>query len=64
MLLARRLHAGGATDQKYAILIASTYGEGDPPDPVQPFYEQLCVEHFPLLQDLSFAVLALWRFAL
>ena len=24
----------------------------------QPFYEQLCVEHFPLLQDLSYAALA------
>ena len=46
-------------DQRYAIFIVSTYGEGDPPDPVQPFYEQLCVEHFPLLQNLSYAVLAL-----
>jgi sulfite reductase (NADPH) flavoprotein alpha-component len=47
------------SDQKYAVFIVSTYGEGDPPDPVQPFYEQLCVEHFPFLQNLSYAVLAL-----
>ena len=25
--------------ERYALLIASTYGEGDPPDAVQPFYE-------------------------
>ncbi|MHB1700604.1 MAG: diflavin oxidoreductase [Acidobacteriaceae bacterium] len=45
--------------ERYAILIASTYGEGDPPDAVQPFYNQLCVEHFPRYESLSYAVLAL-----
>ncbi len=45
--------------ERHAILIASTYGEGDPPDAVQPFFQQLCLEHFPRYQDLSFAVLAL-----
>jgi sulfite reductase (NADPH) flavoprotein alpha-component len=46
-------------EERYAILIASTYGEGDPPDSAQPFYQQLCVERFPRFQDLSYAVLAL-----
>jgi sulfite reductase (NADPH) flavoprotein alpha-component len=46
-------------EERYAILIASTYGEGDPPEAVQPFYQQLCIEHFPRYQDLSYAVLAL-----
>jgi len=46
-------------EERHAILIASTYGEGDPPDAVQPFFQQLCLEHFPRYQDLSFAVLAL-----
>jgi len=46
-------------EERYAVLIASTYGEGDPPDAVQPFFQQLCLEHFPRYQDLSFAVLAL-----
>lgn len=46
-------------EERYAILIASTYGDGDAPDAVKPFYEQLCVEHFPRYQDLSYAVLAL-----
>jgi sulfite reductase (NADPH) flavoprotein alpha-component len=45
--------------QRYAVIIASTYGEGDPPDASQPFYEQLCVEHPPLMRDLSYAVLSL-----
>jgi sulfite reductase (NADPH) flavoprotein alpha-component len=45
--------------ERYAIFIASTYGEGDAPDAVQPFYEQLCLEHFPCCGDLSYAVLAL-----
>ncbi len=46
-------------EERYAILIASTYGEGDAPDAVQPFFQQLCLEHFPRYQDLSYAVLAL-----
>jgi len=45
--------------ERYALLIASTYGEGDPPDVVQPFYNQLCMEHFPRFENLSFSVLAL-----
>jgi sulfite reductase (NADPH) flavoprotein alpha-component len=45
--------------ERYAVLIASTYGEGDPPDAVQPFYNQLCIEHFPRFENLSFSVLAL-----
>ncbi|MDE3202309.1 MAG: flavodoxin domain-containing protein [Acidobacteriota bacterium] len=42
-----------------ALLLASTYGDGDPPDGVQPFYEQLCLEHFPRMEKLSYAVFAL-----
>ena len=46
-------------EERYAIVIASTYGDGDAPDCAQPFYEKLCVEHFPRYQDLSYCVLAL-----
>ena len=35
--------------ERYAFFIVSTYGEGEAPDPVQPFFQQLCVERFPLL---------------
>jgi len=45
--------------EKYALIIASTYGDGDAPDGVQPFYEQLCLEHFPRFENLFYAVLAL-----
>jgi sulfite reductase (NADPH) flavoprotein alpha-component len=42
-----------------ALILASTYGDGDAPDGVQPFYEQLCLEHFPSMEKLSYAVFAL-----
>jgi sulfite reductase (NADPH) flavoprotein alpha-component len=42
-----------------ALFLASTYGEGDAPDGVQPFFEQLCLEHFPRMEKLSYTVLAL-----
>lgn len=45
--------------ETHALFIVSTYGEGEPPGPVQPFYQQLCIEHFPLLGSLSYAVLAI-----
>src|SRR5512146_721317 len=42
-----------------ALIFASTYGDGDAPDGVQPFYEQLCLEHFPRMEKLSYCVFAL-----
>ena len=45
--------------EQYAVFIASTYGQGDAPDAVQPFYEQVCVEHFPRYENLHYAVFAL-----
>jgi sulfite reductase (NADPH) flavoprotein alpha-component len=45
--------------ESYALILASTYGDGDAPDGVQPFYEQLCLEHFPRMEKLSYAVFAL-----
>jgi sulfite reductase (NADPH) flavoprotein alpha-component len=45
--------------ERYAIFIASTYGQGDAPDTVQPFYEEVCVERFPRYENLQYAVFAL-----
>jgi sulfite reductase (NADPH) flavoprotein alpha-component len=45
--------------ESFALILASTYGDGDAPDGVQPFYEQLCLEHFPRMEKLSYAVMAL-----
>jgi sulfite reductase (NADPH) flavoprotein alpha-component len=42
-----------------ALILVSTYGDGDAPEGVQPFYEQLCLEHFPRMEKLSYAVFAL-----
>ncbi len=46
-------------DVRHAVFIVSTYGQGDAPDAVQPFYEQVCVEHFPRYEHLQYAVFAL-----
>lgn len=45
--------------ESHALILASTYGDGEAPDGVQPFYEQLCLEHFPRMEKLSYAVFAL-----
>jgi sulfite reductase (NADPH) flavoprotein alpha-component len=45
--------------ERYAIFIASTYGEGEAPDCARPFYEQLCLEPFPCCENLTYTVLAL-----
>jgi sulfite reductase alpha subunit-like flavoprotein len=37
--------------EPYALILASTYGDGDAPDGVGPFYEQLCLEHFPRMES-------------
>lgn len=42
-----------------ALILASTYGDGDAPDGVGPFYEQLCLEHFPRMEKLHYSVFAL-----
>jgi sulfite reductase (NADPH) flavoprotein alpha-component len=45
--------------EKLALFVVSTYGEGEAPDAAQSFFQQLCVEHFPLLENLSYTVFAL-----
>jgi sulfite reductase (NADPH) flavoprotein alpha-component len=46
-------------NEQHAVLIASTYGEGDPPDGAKPFFQQLCLPEAPRLDNLSYSVLAL-----
>jgi len=45
--------------EQCALILASTYGEGDPPDVAQPFFAQLCDDAAPRLETLQYAVLAL-----
>lgn len=46
-------------DESHALILASTYGDGDAPDGVQPFFEQLCLEHFPRMDKLRYSIFAL-----
>jgi sulfite reductase (NADPH) flavoprotein alpha-component len=45
--------------EECALILASTYGEGDPPDAAKPFFDQLCDPAAPRLEKLSYSVLAL-----
>jgi sulfite reductase (NADPH) flavoprotein alpha-component len=45
--------------EECALILASTYGEGDPPDVAQGFFAQLCDEGAPRMDKLSYSVLAL-----
>lgn len=41
------------------LIICSTHGDGDPPEPIQEFYDELTGERSPKLNKIRFAVLAL-----
>ncbi len=43
----------------YLLVICSTHGDGDPPEPAAPFYETLMSEQAPKLTGVKYAVLAL-----
>ncbi len=45
--------------EECAVIVASTYGEGDPPDGVKGFYDALCADTAPRLERLEYIVLAL-----
>lgn len=46
-------------EEKNLLVIASTYGDGEPPDSAASFYNSLMSEEAPLLPGVSFSVLAL-----
>ena len=45
--------------KSHLLLICSTHGDGDPPEPIQPFYDALMDDSAPRLEKLQFSVLAL-----
>jgi sulfite reductase (NADPH) flavoprotein alpha-component len=45
--------------EECALILASTYGEGDPPDAARPFFDQLSDPAAPRMEKLSYSVLAL-----
>ena len=44
---------------QYVLLISSTHGDGDPPEPITGFYTSLMEDAAPRLPDVHYAVLAL-----
>lgn len=44
---------------KYLVVITSTHGDGEPPEPITEFYEHLTADDMAPLKGLRFAVLAL-----
>ncbi len=44
---------------EYLVVITATHGDGDPPEPILPFYEAIMAEDAAQLAGLKFAVLAL-----
>jgi len=47
------------SDEKYLLLLSSTWGDGDPPDNAVDFWNALRSDDHPRLDHLSYAVLAL-----
>jgi len=54
-----RYKAGALKDEEDVVLIASTHGEGEPPQPALDFFETLGGRKAPTLAGVRFAVLAL-----
>jgi sulfite reductase (NADPH) flavoprotein alpha-component len=50
---------GEIADQRNLLVVASTWGEGDPPERAAEFYEALMAEEAPRFDGVRFAVLAL-----
>ncbi|MGG3178093.1 sulfite reductase subunit alpha [Priestia megaterium] len=46
------------SEERMVLVIASTFGAGDPPDNGESFWQSLQTDNAPRLQDLSYAVLA------
>jgi sulfite reductase (NADPH) flavoprotein alpha-component len=46
-------------EQTHALVLASTYGEGDPPDGTRAFADSIMLPSAPRLESLSFSVFAL-----
>ncbi|WP_421705883.1 diflavin oxidoreductase [Alloalcanivorax xenomutans] len=54
-----RLRPRQLARRDHLVIITATHGDGDPPEPVQDFYQGLMGDGAPKLANLKFAVLAL-----
>lgn len=53
------LRARQLAKRRHLLLICSTHGDGDPPEPARPFFDALMAADAPALTQLRYAVLAL-----
>ncbi|MCE7507780.1 flavodoxin domain-containing protein [Alloalcanivorax xenomutans] len=54
-----RLRPRQLARRDHLVIITATHGDGDPPEPIQDFYQGLMGDGAPQLANLKFAVLAL-----
>ncbi|WP_133492074.1 sulfite reductase flavoprotein subunit alpha [Alcanivorax sp. 24] len=54
-----RLRPRQLARRDHLVIITATHGDGDPPEPIQAFYQGLMSDDAPKLDNLKFAVLAL-----
>jgi sulfite reductase (NADPH) flavoprotein alpha-component len=54
-----KISSGALAGENYALIVTSTFGEGDPPDSAKVFYTELHAPDHPRLSELQYSVLAL-----
>jgi sulfite reductase (NADPH) flavoprotein alpha-component len=54
-----KISSSALAGEAYALIVISTFGDGDPPDSAKPFYTELHAPDHPRLSELRYSVLAL-----
>jgi sulfite reductase (NADPH) flavoprotein alpha-component len=54
-----KISSSALANDAYALIVTSTFGEGDPPDSAKAFYTELHAPDHPRLSQLQYSVLAL-----
>jgi sulfite reductase (NADPH) flavoprotein alpha-component len=54
-----KISSSALAGEVYALIVTSTFGEGDPPDSAKAFYTELHAPDHPRLSELRYSVLAL-----
>src|ERR1700733_713234 len=54
-----KISSSALANEAYVLIVASTFGDGDPPDSAKTFYAELHAPNHPHLPQLQYSVLAL-----
>ncbi|MBV8484886.1 MAG: sulfite reductase subunit alpha [Verrucomicrobia bacterium] len=54
-----KISSGALAGEAYALIVISTFGDGDPPDSAKAFYTELHAPDHPRLSELRYSILAL-----